>query len=133
MNKGLMIGEIAAATGAKVNTIRFYEDIGLMPRAARTASGRRVYDESDSKRLSFIRHGRALGFSIDEIRSLIDLWSHPDRECADAAAIACQHLRNVEERIEQLEVLRAKLTKIAGSCEGGRTAECGVIEAIAER
>lgn len=133
MSKSLMIGDIAAATGAKVNTIRFYEDIGLMPLALRTASGRRIYDESDTRRLFFIRHARTLGFSIEEIRSLIELWSRPDSECADAAAIACRHLRNVEERIAQLEMLRAKLTKIAASCEGGRTADCGVIEAIAER
>ncbi len=133
MMKTLMIGDLAAATGTKVNTIRFYEDIGLMPPAARTSSGRRTYGQSDVSRLSFIRHGRALGFSIDEVRSLMDLSIHPDRDCADAAALARRHLHDVEDRIARLELLRAELTKIAESCDGGVAADCSVIEAIAAR
>lgn len=131
--KPLMIGDLAAATGTKVNTIRFYEDIGLMPRAARTPSGRRTYGKSDVSCLAFIRHGRALGFSIEEVRSLMDLSRHPDRDCADAAAIARRHLYDVEERITRLERLRAELRKIAESCDGGLAADCSVIEAIAAR
>lgn len=130
MTSRLMIGDLAAATGTKVNTIRFYEDIGLMPRAARTASNRRTYSPSDISRLAFIRHGRDLGFSIDEVRSLMNLSSHPDRDCADASAIARRHLRDVEERLTRLELLRAELTRIADSCEGGLTADCSVIEAL---
>lgn len=133
MTSRLMIGDLAAATGTKVNTIRFYEDIGLMPPAARTASGRRTYGQSDVSRLAFIRHGRALGFSIDEVRSLMDLSSDPDRDCADASAIARRHLRDVEERLARLELLRDELTKIADSCDGGLTASCSVIEALSAR
>lgn len=131
--KPLMIGDLAAATGTKVNTIRFYEEIGLMPKAARTESGRRTYGEPDLQRLAFIRHGRSMGFSIDEIRSMLRLSDNPDRDCADAAAIARGHLRDVEERIRQLKRLRAELKKISDSCDGGRAAECSVIEAIAAR
>ena len=127
----LMIGDIAAATGTKVNTVRFYEDIGLMPTAARTASGRRTYGNPDILRLSFIRHGRAMGFSIDEIRSLLELSNHPDRDCADASALARRHLRDVEERIRRLKQLRVELVKITESCDGGRAADCSVMEAIA--
>ncbi len=133
MTKTLMIGDLAAATGTKVNTIRFYEDIGLMPPAVRTSSGRRTYGGSDVSRLAFIRHGRALGFSIEEVRSLMDLSNHPERDCADAAAIARRHLRDVEDRISRLELLRAELTKISKSCDGGVAADCSVIEAIAVR
>ncbi len=82
--KRLAIGDLARRTGTKVNTIRFYEDIGLLPRPIRTASGRRSYDVADVRRLSFIRHGRGLGFAVEEIRSLLALSDQPERDCAEA-------------------------------------------------
>lgn len=131
MTKRLAIGDLARQTDTKVNTIRFYEDIGLLPVALRTASGRRSYEAADVRRLAFIRHGRQLGFSIPEIRSLLALSDQPERDCAEAAAIAREHLREIEVRIARLETLRSALTDVATSCEGGRAAECRVIEAIA--
>ena len=130
MTKRLAIGDLARQTGTKVNTIRFYEDIGLMPRAMRTVSGRRTYGTSDVRRLAFIRQGRGLGFSVEEIRSLLALADEPDRDCAEAAAIARRHLRDMETRIARLETLRDALADVAASCEGGRAADCRVIEAI---
>ena len=130
MSKALMIGDLARQTGTKVNTIRFYEDIGLLPRPIRTASGRRTYDVADVRRLSFIRHGRGLGFSVEEIRSLLALADEPERDCAEAAAIARQHLQEIEARIVRLETLRAALASVAASCDGGRIADCRVIEAL---
>lgn len=127
----LAIGDLARRTGTKVNTIRFYEDIGLLPRPMRTASGRRTYDAADVRRLSFIRHGRRLGFSVEEIRSLLALADEPERDCAEAAAIARQHLLDIEARITRLETLRDALADVAVSCEGGRARDCRVIEAIA--
>lgn len=127
----LAIGDLARRTGTKVNTIRFYEDIGLLPRPMRTASGRRTYDAADVRRLSFIRHGRGLGFSVGEIRSLLALSDEPERDCGEAAAIARQHLRDVEERIARLQTLRIALADVAESCDGGRASDCRVIEAIA--
>lgn len=128
----LMIGELAKRTGAKVNTIRFYEDIGLMPPAARTDSGRRTYREADVRRLKFIRKGRELGFSIDELKSLISLSEQPDSECSEAAAIARTHLADVQARLGRLMVLEKELERIALCCEGGRMADCRVVEAIAD-
>src|SRR3546814_4465955 len=84
MTKRLAIGDLARQTGTKVNTIRFYEDIGLLPRALRTASGRRTYGAADVRRLAFIRHSRGLGFSVEEIRSLLALADEPERDCAEA-------------------------------------------------
>lgn len=127
----LAIGDLARQTGTKVNTIRFYEGIGLLPCPARTASGRRTYDAGDVRRLSFIRHGRRLGFSVEEIRSLLALADEPERDCAEAAAIAQRHLLDIEARITRLETLRAALASVAASCQGGRIADCRVIEAIA--
>ncbi|ABF54150.1 MULTISPECIES: helix-turn-helix domain-containing protein [Sphingopyxis] len=131
MTKRLAIGDLARETGTKVNTIRFYEEIGLLPEALRTASGRRSYDAADLRRLAFVRHGRQLGFSIPEIRSLLALSDQPDRDCGEAAAIARAHLADIGIRIARLETLRSALTEVATSCEGGRAAECRVIEAIA--
>jgi DNA-binding transcriptional MerR regulator len=82
------IGKLAAATGVKVPTIRFYEEIGLLPPPPRTASDRRMYDDAAERRLSFIRHARQLGFDLDSIRSLLDLSDHPDRPCAEASTLA---------------------------------------------
>lgn len=131
MTKRLAIGDLARQTGTKVNTIRFYEDICLLPRAVRTASGRRSYSVVDVRRLAFIRHGRGLGFSVDEIRSLLALSDEPERDCAEAAAIARRHLQDIETRIARLETLRDALSEVAVSCEGGRARDCRVIEAIA--
>ena len=132
MPQTMMIGDLARLTGTKINTIRFYEDIGLLPRAARTASGRRIYCASDARRLAFIRHGRTLGFSTGELRSLLALADEPERDCSEAAAIARRHLADIELRIARLSTLRQALADVAISCEGGRAADCRVIEAIAD-
>ena len=126
------IGDVAKATGIKVPTIRFYEQEGLLPAPARTASGRRVYSDVEVRRVMFIRHARALGFELDDIRSLLDLSDKPDRPCDEADAIASRHLKEVEDRLRQLEALRSELTRIVRSCGGARVAgECRVIEALA--
>ena len=132
MPRILMIGDLARLTGTKVNTIRFYEAIGLLPKAIRTASGRRTYASTDIRRLSFIRHGRTLGFSTGEIRSLLGLAEEPDRDCSEAAAIARRHLADIEVRIARLTTLREALADVAATCDGGRAADCRVIEAIAD-
>lgn len=131
MTRIMMIGQLAAATGTKVNTIRFYEDIGLMPKAERTRSGRRTYCESDLLRLTFIRRGRALGFSVDEIRSLIELSAKPGGDCRRAVEIARHHIREIEERVAALMKARIALEAAADDCECGRVSECRIIEAIA--
>lgn len=127
-----MIGDLGRRTGTKVNTIRFYESIGLMRRADRTESGRRVYQETDLQRLRFIRHGRSLGFATDEIRSLMRLSDEPNQDCAEAGEIAKRHLLDVKARISRLELLKTELQKVATSCSGGRASQCRVIELIAD-
>ncbi len=124
------IGKLAAATGVKVPTIRFYEQIGLLPAAPRTASDRRLYDDGALRRLSFIRHARQLGFDIDSIRSLLDLSDHPDRPCGEANAIAERHLREVTEKIAQLQALKTELSRMTAECAGGRVSACKVIEVL---
>jgi DNA-binding transcriptional MerR regulator len=131
MAETFSIGELGRRTGTKVNTIRFYEDIGLLPKPARTGGGRRIYGDGAAQRLAFIRHARMLGFSTEEIRSLLSLTEQPDRDCGEAAAIARRHLTSIEQRIAQLQAMAQALALVTTSCEGGPIADCRIIEAIA--
>ncbi|RMH52478.1 MAG: MerR family transcriptional regulator [Alphaproteobacteria bacterium] len=126
----LTIGALAKRTGTKVQTIRYYEQIGLMPEPGRTAGGQRRYGEAELDRLSFIRHARQLGFSLDAIRELLDLSDHPDKSCEEADAIARRQLRQVELRMARLEALRTELARMVRECSGGRSADCRVLEVL---
>jgi DNA-binding transcriptional MerR regulator len=126
------IGKAAAASGVKVPTIRYYEQIGLLPAAPRTDSNRRLYGETDIRRLSFIRHARELGFDVDAIRTLIDLQEHPARSCAEADAIAAARLGEVETRIVKLQSLKQELERMVDCNRHGRVRDCRVIEILAD-
>ena len=128
----LAIGDLATRTGTKVSTIRYYEDLGLLPVAARTQGNHRVYTPKHSDRLAFIRHARDLGFSLDVVRTLLDLTDTPDASCEDAHRIAKSHLADVEAKLAMLESLRAELRRMVRSCARGRVAECRVIEVLAD-
>lgn len=128
----LKIGDLARATDTKVETVRYYERIGLMPPPERTQGNYRSYTAAHLQRLNFVRHARGLGFDIAEIRSLLDLADQPERDCAEADRIASGHLSAVEAKIAQLEVLRTELQRMVGECRGGRAADCRVLEVIAD-
>lgn len=128
----MKIGELSKATGTNVETIRYYERIGLLPAPLRTAANYRSYGEAHRTRLAFVRHSRELGFTIDEIRSLLDLSDNPGRECSEADRIATSHHVQVEAKIAQLEKLRDELGRIVGRCRGGVAADCRVIEALGD-
>lgn len=129
---GLTIGRAAERSGVKVPTIRYYEEIGLLPAPDRTESGRRLYGPAELERLAFIRHARALGFEIDAIRALIALQEHPDWSCAEADAIARAHLVDVRQKIASLRALEAELARMTEGCAHGTVAECRVIEVLAD-
>lgn len=126
----LTIGSLGRKTGTKVQTIRYYEQIGLMPTAERTEGGQRRYVNADLDRLSFIRHSRQLGFGLDAIRELLDLGDHPNRSCEEADTIARRHLWQVEQRLARLKALRTELKRMVQECSGGRSAECRVLEVL---
>lgn len=131
MIKLLMIGDLGRRTGTKVNTIRFYEEIGLLPKPRRTKSGRRTYGEDDLRRLAFIRQARGLGFGTDMIRSLLKLGGQPERGCEVARDIAKRHLADVDARIRSLESLRTELDRMVAECPGHRpVTECAILEAL---
>ncbi len=126
------IGEMARQSGCKVQTVRYYEETGLMPEAVRTGGNQRRYDEPALERLKFIRHCRTLGFGLDSIRELLSLSQEPGQSCAMVDALAVKHLVSVEQRIEQLESLRGELTRMIKSCAGGSVSQCRIIEVLAD-
>jgi Cu(I)-responsive transcriptional regulator len=127
----LSIGALARATGTKVETIRWYESVGLLPAPGRTAGNYRAYDAAHLNRLSFVRRARDLGFSLDQIRALLDLAEQRERSCEAVDAIAREHLEEVERKIADLQALRRELDSLIGQCRHGSVAECGIIEALA--
>ena len=132
MQGAVPIGEAARQSGVKVPTIRYYEEIGLLPSPPRSEGNRRQYDGSDLRRLGFIRHARELGFEIDAIRTLLRLQDDKGQSCAAADAIASERLADVEQRIASLLALKAELQRMVEGCAHGKVAECQVIEILAD-
>jgi DNA-binding transcriptional MerR regulator len=126
------IGELSRRTHVKVPTIRYYEQIGLLPSPPRTEGRQRRYGKATLERLAFIRHSRELGFDLDAVRALLSLQDNPDQSCAAADTIAKAHLAEVEARIARLTALREELRRMIEECACGRVAECRVIETLAD-
>ena len=129
--ENLSIGDLAKATGTKIETIRYYERIGLLPAPGRTAGNYRSYSEAHLGRLTFVRRARDLGFSIDRVRNLLGLSDQRDRTCGAIEMIAREHLVEVERKIKDLQALRRELDSILSGCERGIVAEYRLIEALA--
>ncbi|MCJ2043951.1 MULTISPECIES: helix-turn-helix domain-containing protein [unclassified Methylobacterium] len=128
----ITIGELSKRTGVLATTVRYYEDVGLMPAPPRTAGGRRSYGTAHVARLAFIRHARQLGFEVDAIRELLALNARPDLPCAEVDVIARRHLADVDGRIERLKALRSELSRMVDECGHGRVGECRVIEVLSD-
>lgn len=129
-NGHLPIGELGRATDTKVETIRYYERIGLLPLPARTAGNYRAYASEHLNRLSFIRRSRDLGFSLDQVRALLGLSDDSSRSCEAVDAIAREHLAEVDRKIADLRALRRELASMVNQCRCGTIAECRIIEAL---
>ncbi|WP_294930621.1 helix-turn-helix domain-containing protein [uncultured Paracoccus sp.] len=127
----LSIGKLGAATGVKVPTIRYYEQIGLLPEAERSAGNQRLYGPKTQERLGFIRHARELGFPLEAIRELLSLSDRPDIPCAAADEIARRQLAAVNARIERLRALQAELERMIVQCAHGSISDCRVIGVLA--
>lgn len=131
MPETLSIGQLAKMTATSVETIRYYERIGLMPAPVRTAGNYRVYAQAHGYRLRFVRRARALGFSLEDVRVLLQLADHPERSCEDVDALARLHLTAVKEKIKDLVRLRNELEQRIAQCRHGTVADCRIIEALA--
>lgn len=129
--KGLKRGELAKRTGCNLETIRYYEKIGLLPEPARNSNGYRVYDETHAGCLHFILRGRELGFGIEEIRGLLELVEGGNQTCAEVKARTEQHLTSVRAKIADLQRIEAVLSRTAAQCSGDLVPECPIIETLA--
>lgn len=128
----LSIGELARRTRCKVQTIRWYEEVGLLSSPARTAGGHRVYGPTHLARLDFIRHAREFGFALDAIRALLALADHPERGCEEVHALASDQLAAVEDKLRRLETLRVELARMTDECRGGVAGACRILETLAD-
>lgn len=127
----LTIGDLSRGTGVKVATIRYYEQMGLLPEAGRSRGNQRRYETADRNRLAFIKHARDLGFTIEAIRELLELSAHPEKPCSDADKIAARQLDAVRSKIAQLQRLERELGRISTCCHGEHVRDCYVIQSLA--
>ncbi len=130
MSKMVAIGGLAAATGVKIPTIRYYESVGLLPNPSRSEANRRLYGDETVQRLRFIRHARELGFEVGDIRQLLMLTDQPDRPCDQVDAIAQRHLAEIQSRIRRLNALKSEISRMIDQCAQGKVANCRIIEVL---
>lgn len=132
MERVFPIGKVAEATGCKIETIRFYEQIGLMPPPERTQGNQRRYLDRHIERLRFILHARDLGISVEAIRELLQLAANPAASCEKADAIARDQLHAIRAKIARLTDLAAELERVLAGHDVGKIADCRVIEVLAD-
>tara|TARA_B100001105_G_scaffold160590_1_gene129212 strand:+ start:947 stop:1396 length:450 start_codon:yes stop_codon:yes gene_type:complete len=128
--EGLSIGSLSQQSGVNIETIRYYEKIGVMPKPERSAGGYRVYGPEHVKRLHFVRRGRELGFSLDELRGLLRLVDGHSYTCAEVHALTIEHLEDIRQKIADLKRLEHVMSDMAASCTRDQIPECPVIDAL---
>ncbi len=127
---GFSIGELSKQSGVNIETIRYYEKIGIMPVTNRSAGGYRIYGADHLKRLSFVRRSRQLGFSLDEIRGLLRLVDGHAYTCAEVHALTLDHVAEIRRKIADLKRLKRVMEEMAAQCSGGRAPECAIVDAL---
>lgn len=128
-HRDFSIGELSRRSGVHIETIRYYEKSGLLPEPPRSAGGHRVYSHDHSRRLSFVRRGRELGFTLDEIRNLLGLVDG-GYTCGQVKNAAVTHLKEIRNKIADLRRMERTLTKTVADCEGGAAPECPIVEVL---
>jgi len=123
----MLIGEVSKRTGCKIETIRYYEREGIKPSPARTEGGHRVYNNQQLRRLFFVRRCRELGFSLDQVRSLLSLVDSREYSCDEVREITLSHVNDVKRRIADLNKMKRVLSDMASSCVGGNIPDCPII------
>lgn len=126
----IQIGTLSKRTGVHIETIRYYERAGVLPRPARNAAGYRHYSDEDIRRLGFIRRLRELGFSLGIVQALLDLVESPRSKCREVRAVAARHLNEVQAKIRDLRRMEQVLKAMVASCDRGVAPECPIIETL---
>jgi len=125
------IGMAARRSGVPAKTIRYYEDVGLIPPALRSASGYRKYAETDVRTLQFVQRARRLGFSVKEVARLLALWRDKTRASGEVKALTLRHVTEIDAKIAELRSLRATLVDLAERCHGDHRPDCPILEDLA--
>jgi MerR family copper efflux transcriptional regulator len=127
----MTIGDAAKASGVSAKMIRHYESVGLFPEAARTDAGYRQYTGQAVHMLRFIRHSRALGFSIDQIRELLGLWQDRSRPSRRVKALAQAHIEELQDKLQELQAMKSTLENLVRCCHGDDRPDCPILEELA--
>lgn len=127
------IGKAAKASGVNAKLIRHYESIGIIPKASRSESGYRKYSENDIHILIFVRRSRSLGFSMKEIKKLVSLWRNRSRTSAEVKSMTMAHIKGLEEKIRDLQTIRATLMNLANYCHGDDRPTCPILEDLSRK
>ena len=128
----MRIGELAKLTGCQAETVRFYEQKGLLPPPLRSDANYRLYDATHAERLHFIRRCRALGMSLDEVQSLLDFHDHPDRPCSGVDELVDEHIAQIDRQIAELSALRSELAQMRARCDSTHpAASCEILRQLA--
>jgi MerR family mercuric resistance operon transcriptional regulator len=128
--KPLSIGALAQSSGVPIETIRYYERIGLLPTPHRSPSGYRAYTADEVRRLSFVRRARELGFSLSEVRALLGLAAQPGATCAEVRDLAAGHVEEIRRKVHDLKAMQRVLDEMIGRCERGESPDCPIIHAL---
>ncbi|MDX1529060.1 MAG: Cu(I)-responsive transcriptional regulator [Gammaproteobacteria bacterium] len=128
----MRIQQASRQSGMPAKTIRFYEDIGLVRPAARSANGYRQFSDTDVRTLKFIHRARKLGFSVEDIQKLLSLWQDKKRASADVKKLALAHVNEIEARIRELESVKHAIRHLADRCHGDQRPECPILDELAE-
>ena len=127
----MKIGELSTATGTPVETVRFYERVGLLPAPKRTSGNFRIYDETHAERLAFVRHCRSLDMTLDEVRVLLQFRDAPERGCGEVNEMVDAHIAHVATRIQELRALEKQLKELRRTCGDARAGgECGILSGL---
>ena len=128
--KPFTIGVLSKGTGCRIETIRYYERIELMPKPPRSPGGHRLYEEDHLRRLTFIRRSRELGFTLEEVRGLLRLVDGGSYTCAEVKALTLDHAAEVRRKVADLRKLERVLKEMAAECDGGEVPECPIIDTL---
>jgi MerR family transcriptional regulator, copper efflux regulator len=133
LQQGMMdIGRASRASGVSVKMIRHYEEIGLLPRVARTYANYRIYGQNDIHMLRFIRRARTLGFSMEDIKELVGLWKNKARSSAAVKKIAGKHVDALKQKVAELQSMIATLEHLSHHCHGDHRPECPILDDLAQ-
>jgi MerR family gold-responsive transcriptional activator of gol and ges genes len=124
------IGELAKSSGVNAKMIRHYESIGVIPKPARTGSGYRRYSDNDVHILRFVKRARGLGFTMPEIKKLVGLWRNKQRASKEVKALALLHLKDLEQKIQELQEMASTLRDLAHACHGDSRPDCPILEGL---